>query len=76
MITYYLLRTAYGVLLIRLLIHVLLRGVWIAAIGLRYVSGDIDYVKLGYQPRFTTWLARPTSSGWSVIEASCFRWLS
>lgn len=36
-----------------LLIHVFIRGLWIGAIGLRYVSGDIDYDKLNYSQRFT-----------------------
>ena len=35
-----------------LLIHILVRGLWIGAIGLRYVSGDIDYDKLKYNERF------------------------
>ncbi len=68
MISYYVLRTAYVVLLICLIIHVLLRGVWIAAIGLRYVSGDIDYAKLRYQPRFTDWLAHHIGSFDDYIE--------
>ena len=33
---------------INLLLHVILRGMWIGAIGLRYVSGAIDYEKLNY----------------------------
>ena len=68
LVAYYVLRTAYLVLLICLLIHVLLRGVWIAAIGLRYVSGDIDYEKLRYRPRFTNWLARSMGSFDGYIE--------
>jgi len=39
-------------LTMNLLIHVVLRGLWIAAIGLRYVSGDIDYEALNYSPKF------------------------
>ncbi len=42
-----------GILLFNLLIHVLLRGLWIGALGLRYVSGDIDYESLKYSPKFT-----------------------
>ena len=41
------------VLIINLIIHVVLRGVWIGAIGLRYVSGEIDYDSLNYKKRFT-----------------------
>ena len=31
------------ILIFNLIFHVLLRGMWIGALGLRYVSGDIDY---------------------------------
>ncbi|MGB3801977.1 MAG: hypothetical protein WA952_19310, partial [Lewinella sp.] len=48
--------TAYISLLVCLLIHVAMRGLWIAAIGLRYVSGDIDYEALRYQPIYRRWL--------------------
>ncbi|NJC28364.1 hypothetical protein [Neolewinella antarctica] len=49
---------AYLALLICLIVHVVFRGLWIAAIGLRYVSGDIDYVALRYQPTYQKWLRR------------------
>lgn len=52
-IFYYTMRTAYQAMLVCLLIHVIMRGLWIAAIGLRYVSGDINYDALKFQPRFT-----------------------
>ncbi len=35
-----------------LLIHIILRGLWIGAIGLRYVSGDIDFDTLNYSEVF------------------------
>ena len=41
-----------------LLVHVVLRGMWIAAIGLRSVSGEIDYGRLGYRPVFDRRLRR------------------
>ncbi len=41
-----------------LLIHIFLRGLWIGAIGLRYVSGDIDYDQLHYNNLMTTYLKR------------------
>lgn len=44
------------VLIVNLIIHVILRGLWIGAIGLRYVSGDIDYDSLNYSKKFTTYL--------------------
>jgi len=34
---------ALTILLIVLLVHVILRGLWIGALGLRYVSGEINY---------------------------------
>ena len=65
---YHVLRTAYLSLLACLLIHVVLRGVWIAAIGLRSVSGEIDYDQLHYQPRFVDRLRRRLGSFDDYIE--------
>ena len=45
-------------LLLCLVIHVALRGIWIGAIGLRSVSGVIDYDRLDYRPRFRRFLER------------------
>ncbi|TYA71362.1 hypothetical protein [Seonamhaeicola marinus] len=45
-----------AILIFNLLLHVLLRGLWIGALGLRYVSGDIDYDSLNYSRRFTKYL--------------------
>jgi len=42
---------AWFILSANLLTHVVLRGLWIGAIGLRYVSGDIDYEALNYAPK-------------------------
>lgn len=50
------------VLIINLVIHVVLRGLWIGAIGLRYVSGEIDYDSLKYKKRFTTHLKKKVGS--------------
>ncbi|MFK7832392.1 MAG: hypothetical protein AB8B52_03870 [Winogradskyella sp.] len=50
------------ILLFNLLLHVLLRGLWIGALGLRYVSGDIDYEKLNYSERFTKYLQKKVGS--------------
>lgn len=44
------------ILIFNLLIHVILRGLWIGALGLRYVSGDIDFEELNYQNKFTNYL--------------------
>jgi len=39
----HLLWSSWAIFLLNLLIHIILRGFWIGAIGLRYVSGDIDF---------------------------------
>ena len=43
---------------INLLVHVILRSLWIGAIGLRYVSGEINYEDLNYSSTFTRYLKR------------------
>lgn len=50
------------VLIVNLVIHVILRGLWIGAIGLRYVSGEIDYDSLNYKKRFTEYLQKKVGS--------------
>jgi hypothetical protein len=50
------------VLIVNLIIHVVLRGLWIGAIGLRYVSGEIDYDSLKYKKRFTNHLKKKVGS--------------
>ena len=62
------LRVAYLALLVSLILHVALRGVWIAAVGLRYVSGDIDYDRLRYQARYRRWLEDSIGSFDDYIE--------
>ncbi|KGL64161.1 hypothetical protein [Polaribacter sp. Hel1_85] len=49
---------ACSVLIFNLLVHVILRGLWIGSLGLRYVSGDIDFEKLNYQNKFTNYLRK------------------
>ena len=49
---------ACSILIFNLLIHVILRGLWIGALGLRYVSGEIDFEKLNYQNKFTKYLKK------------------
>jgi hypothetical protein len=53
---------------INLLIHVILRGLWIGAIGLRYVSQDIDYDALKYSEYFTESLRRRVGGFDDFIE--------
>ncbi len=49
-------------ILINLVLHVLLRGIWISTIGLRYVSGDIDFDSLKLAPKFDRLLRRKVGS--------------
>lgn len=50
--------TACSILLFNLLLHVILRGLWIGALGLRYVSGDIEFDELKYSDRFRNYLSK------------------
>ena len=51
-----------GILIFNLLLHVLLRGLWIGTLGLRYVSGDIEYEELKYTEKFTKFLQKKVGS--------------
>jgi len=57
-IVYLILHIASSILLFNLLLHVILRGLWIGALGLRYVSGDIEFEELNYSQRFTKYLQK------------------
>ncbi|NVK51349.1 MAG: hypothetical protein HWD85_00330 [Flavobacteriaceae bacterium] len=57
-IVYTLLLISCSILLFNLLIHVILRGLWIGALGLRYVSGDIDFERLKYHRKFNNYLKK------------------
>ncbi|MBO0342729.1 hypothetical protein [Flagellimonas profundi] len=57
-VVYFILNIACSILLFNLLLHVILRGLWIGALGLRYVSGDIEFEKLSYSERFTNYLKK------------------
>lgn len=61
-IFYLITKIACYVLIVNLIIHVVLRGLWIGAIGLRYVSGEIDYDALNYNKRFTNYLKKNVGS--------------
>jgi hypothetical protein len=50
------------IITINLIAHIILRGLWIGAIGLRYVSGDIEYDILKYSPKFTKHLIKRVGS--------------
>ncbi len=62
------LRAAWLVFFTNLLIHVILRGLWIGAIGLRYVSGDIDYDKLNYSDSFNKYFKKKVGRFDDYIE--------
>lgn len=53
---------------INLLVHVILRSLWIGAIGLRYVSDEIDYEKLNYGSEFDRYLRKRVGSYDDYIE--------
>ncbi|MBT8203963.1 MAG: hypothetical protein KJO20_01160 [Eudoraea sp.] len=56
------LMVSWYIITINLIAHVILRGLWIGAIGLRYVSGEIDYENLRYSPKFTRHLNKRVGS--------------
>ncbi len=58
MIPYQVLWGAWHVLIVNLIMHVLLRGLWISTIGLRYISGDIEFEKLRFNPKFDAFLRK------------------
>jgi len=61
-VIYSILWASCAILIFNLMLHVLLRGLWIGALGLRYVSGDIDYDSLKYSPKFTRYLKKRVGS--------------
>jgi hypothetical protein len=50
------------IMIFNLILHIILRGLWIGALGLRYVSGEIDYETLNYSKKFTDYLKRKVGS--------------
>ncbi len=56
------------ILLFNLILHVVLRSLWIGALGLRYVSGDIRIRDLRYSPKFTRYLTKKVGSFDNYIE--------
>ncbi|MDF1695697.1 MAG: hypothetical protein P1U56_07705 [Saprospiraceae bacterium] len=61
-------KVGWRIFFINLLIHVILRGLWIGAIGLRYVSQDIDYEALNYSEYFTELLKKRVGEFDDFIE--------
>ncbi|WP_339846089.1 hypothetical protein [uncultured Dokdonia sp.] len=50
------------ILIFNLIVHLVLRGLWIGAIGLRYYSGDIIFDELNYSKKFTDYLNKKIGS--------------
>ncbi len=65
---YFIAKTSCYILIINLIVHVILRGLWIGAIGLRYVSNEIDYKELNYSKRFTNYLKKKVGFFDNYIE--------
>ena len=59
---------AWYVFVSNLIIHVFVRGLWIGSVGLRYVSGDIDYSELRYNKVFEDYYNKKYGSFDNFIE--------
>jgi len=57
------------ILIFNLILHVVLRSLWIGTLGLRYVSGEIDIDKLNYHKKFTKYLKKKVGSFDDYISA-------
>ncbi len=62
------LSTGWRIFFINLLVHVVFRSLWIGAIGLRYVSGEINYEQLNYSEIFTNYLKKKVGDYDDFIE--------
>ncbi len=62
------LSSAWIIFVVNLLVHIVLRGFWIGAIGLRYVSGEIDYDELDYSDIFNRYFRRKVGRFDDYIE--------
>lgn len=62
------LKISWVIFFMNLLVHIIVRGLWIGAIGLRYVSGDIEYDELGYSQRFESFLRKKVGDFDDYIE--------
>ena len=67
-VVYSILWASCKILIFNLLLHVLLRGIWIGALGLRYVSGEIDFDQLKFTDKFDQFLRKRIVSFDSYIE--------
>lgn len=64
----WILKLAIVIFLMNLIFHVILRGLWIGTIGLRYVSGDIDFEQLNYNETFDKYLKSKVGNFDKYIE--------
>jgi hypothetical protein len=64
----FIIKSGWIIFFVNLIIHVILRGLWIGAIGLRYVSQEIDYDCLNYSEVFTNYLKKKVGSYDDFIE--------
>jgi len=62
------LESGWAIFLTNLLIHIIIRGLWIGAIGLRYVSGDIDFDTFNYSEVFIKYYKKRIGSFDKYIE--------
>ena len=65
---YHIFRIALYILTIAIMIHVFLRGLWISTIGLRSVSGDIEWKEIKISSRFENYLKKKIPSFDSYID--------
>ena len=59
---------AITILIFNLILHVILRSIWIGALGLRYLSGEVEIDKLKYSKQFTNYLNKKIGSFDDYIE--------
>jgi len=59
---------AITILIFNLILHVILRSIWIGALGLRYLSGEVEIDKLKYSEQFTKYLKKKIGSFDDYIE--------
>jgi len=62
------LKFSWMIFFVNLLVHIIVRGLWIGAVGLRYVSGDIDFDELNYSTTFTRYYKKKIGSFDDYIE--------
>ncbi len=54
--------------ILNLIIHLVIRSLWIGALGVRYISGEVEIDKLNYSKKFTNYLNKKVGSFDNYIE--------